>query len=247
MFLLVLSVISLCAAAVVAVLAWSIVRDDRQRSAARVAALASTALDESATVVAIQGPPEGGPRVSGGDDRLPGFDGTFYDQGDRTPSVIAATRPAAVQGHPLVKVAVGIAMSVALIVFIAMSDDRHQDGASARAAVAVTQQDSALELLSMRHEREGDNLSVTGLVRNPGAGPARGIIAVVFAFDHAGNFVASGRAPLDFVTLAPGDESPFRVTIPHVSDVGRYRVSFRTESGVVRHVDRRAALQASAR
>jgi hypothetical protein len=229
MFLLVLSVISLCAAAVVAVLAWSIVRDDRQRSAARVAALASTALDESATVVAIQGPPEGG------------------DQGDRTPSVIAATRPAAVQGHPLVKVAVGIAMSLALIVFIAMSGDRHQDGASAPTTVAVTQQDSALELLSMRHEREGDNLSVTGLVRNPGAGAARGIIAVVFAFDHAGNFVASGRAPLDFVTLAPGDESPFRVTIPHVSDVGRYRVSFRTESGVVRHVDRRGALQASAR
>jgi hypothetical protein len=64
---------------------------------------------------------------------------------------------------------------------------------------------------------------------------------------HSGNFVASGRAPLDFVTLAPGDESPFRVTIPHVNDVGRYRVSFRTESGVVRHVDRRAALQASAR
>jgi hypothetical protein len=108
-------------------------------------------------------------------------------------------------------------------------------------------QDGALELLSMRHEREGDTLSVTGLVRNPGGAAARGIIAVVFAFDHGGNFVASGRAPLDFVTLAPGDESPFHVAIPHVSDVGRYRVSFRTESGVVRHVDRRAALQASAR
>jgi hypothetical protein len=246
MFLLVLSVISLCAAAVVAVLAWSIVRDDRQRSAARVAALASTALDESATVVAIHERPEGGPYASGVD-RTSGFDGTFHDQGDRTPSVIAATRPAAVQGHPLVKVAVGIAMSLALIVFIAMSGDRRQDRGPAPTTVAATQQDSALELLSMRHDREGDTLSVTGLVRNPGAGAARGIIAVVFAFDHSGNFVASGRAPLDFVTLAPGDESPFRVTIPHVNDVGRYRVSFRTESGVVRHVDRRAALQASAR
>jgi hypothetical protein len=240
MFLLVLSVISLCAAAVVAVLAWSIVRDDRQRSAARVAALASTAVDDAATVVAIQGPPPGGADVSG-------IEGTFHDQGDRTPSVISAARPAAVQGHPLVKVPVGNAMTAALIVFIAMSGDRQRDRAAAPTTVAAVQQDSGLELLSMRHERDGDTLAVTGLVRNPGAASARGIIAVVFAFDHGGNFVASGRAPLDFVTLAPGDESPFHVTIPHVSDVGRYRVSFRTESGVVRHVDRRAALQASAR
>ena len=240
MFLLVLSVISLCAAAVVAVLAWSIVRDDRQRSAARVASLASTALDTSATVVAIQEQPEHSLHAAG-------IDSTLHDQGDRTPSVISAARPAAVQGHPLVKVAVGIAMSVALIVFIAMSGDRQQDRGPAPTTVAAVQQDSALELLSMRHERDGDTLAITGLVRNPGAAAARGIIAVVFAFDHGGNFVASGRAPLDFVTLAPGDESPFHVTIPHVSDVGRYRVSFRTESGVVRHVDRRAALRASAR
>ena len=230
MVLLVLSVISLCAAVVVAVLAWAIVREDRQRSAARVAALASTALDETATGIAVDGAAAGG----------------LHSEDDRAPSLISSSRPSAVQGHPLVKVAVGVAMSVALIVFIAMSGEHHQESSAAPTPVAA-RQDGALELLSMRHEREGDTLSVTGLVRNPGGAAARGIIAVVFAFDHAGNFVASGRAPLDFVTLAAGDESPFRVTIPHVSDVGRYRVSFRTESGVVRHVDRRAALQASAR
>jgi len=232
MVLLVLSVISLIAAAVVAVFAWSIVREDRQRSAARVAALASTALDDDAAMVAVHDRSEGA-----------ASDSTFDE---RAPSLISATRPSAVQGHPLVKVAVGVVMSIALIVFIAMSGERHQDPSAAPITVAA-RQDGALELLSMRHEREGDTLSVTGLVRNPGGSAARGIIAVVFAFDHAGNFVASGRAPLDFVTLAPGDESPFHVTIPNVSDVGRYRVSFRTESGVVRHVDRRAALQASVR
>jgi hypothetical protein len=31
------------------------------------------------------------------------------------------------------------------------------------------------------------------------------------------------------------------VTIPGAVDVGRYRVSFRTDEGVVPHVDRRAA------
>ncbi|MBM3817747.1 MAG: hypothetical protein FJW14_01840 [Acidimicrobiia bacterium] len=66
------------------------------------------------------------------------------------------------------------------------------------------------------------------------------IDAVVSAFNRAGAFVTSAQAPLDLLTLGPGEESPFVVTIPNVGDVGRYRVSFRTDSGVVRHVDRRA-------
>ena len=58
--------------------------------------------------------------------------------------------------------------------------------------------------------------------------------------NRAGAFVASGRAGVDFTTLEPGDESPFVVVVPGAADVGRYRVSFRTDAGVVQHVDRRA-------
>ena len=141
-----------------------------------------------------------------------------------------------VQSRPLLKLAIGFGMAVAIIVLIAMTGDRH-DAAPAPVTPADTAQ--SLELLSMRHERAGEALTVTGLVRNPGA-PAPGTnMAVVLAFDRQGTFVASGRAPLEFATIAAGDESPFRVTVPGVKDVGRYRVSFRTESGVVRHVDRR--------
>ena len=94
----------------------------------------------------------------------------------------------------------------------------------------------------MRHQRDGTTLKVSGLVRNPAAGaPVNGVTAVVFAFDRSGGFVASGRASLDFSSLAPGDESPFVVAVPNVSDVARYRVNFRTGRGVVRHVDRRGA------
>ena len=93
----------------------------------------------------------------------------------------------------------------------------------------------------MRHQREGTTLTVSGLIRNPSSGAAvNGVTAVVFAFDRNGGFVASGRAPLEFGSLAPGDESPFVVAVPNVSDVARYRVSFRTDHGVVRHVDRRS-------
>ena len=96
----------------------------------------------------------------------------------------------------------------------------------------------------MRHQREGTTLTVSGLVRNPAAGAAvNGVTAVVFAFDRNGAFVASGRAPLDFSSLAPGDESPFVVDVPNVSDVARYRVTFRSGNGVVRHIDQRRAIR----
>ena len=56
-------------------------------------------------------------------------------------------------------------------------------------------------------------------------------------------FVARcGRAPLDFATLAPGDESPFVLGVPVSGTVARYRVGFRSEDGrVIAHIDRRAA------
>jgi hypothetical protein len=218
--LLVLSLMSFVAAAGFAALAWYVVRADRQRSAVRVAALASAALDDTAIAVTVP-PADAGP----------------------TPTLLDAAPPSSMRGHPLVKVAVGFAMSVALIVFIAMSGDRHDAHSGSAASIAAPQ--DGLELLSMRHQHDGDRLSVTGLVRNAGGTAANGITAVVFTFDSAGNFVSSGRAPLDFATLAPGDESPFSVTIPHVGNVARYRVSFRSATGIVRHVDRRGALQAA--
>ena len=161
-------------------------------------------------------------------------------RGDAPAAMFERNPGSVVEGRPLLKVAIGFGMAVLIIVLIAMSGDRHQTPVAASAPAAESSPD-ALELLSMRHERAGDTLTVTGLVRNPAAEAPGTLIAVVFAFDRNGDFVASGRAPLEFATIAGGDESPFRVTVPDVKEVGRYRVSFRTEAGVVRHVDRRPA------
>ena len=100
----------------------------------------------------------------------------------------------------------------------------------------------------MQHTREGRSLTVTGLVRNPRAGvPRANITAVISLFDRSGAVVANGRAALDFTNLAPGDESPFVVKLPDIAGVARYRVSFRTDAGALRHLDRRAdQLQAAA-
>jgi hypothetical protein len=113
-------------------------------------------------------------------------------------------------------------------------------GAAGAASPAAASESAPLELVSLRHERRGGRLAVTGLVRNPGAGTAVDKLgAVVFLFDQQGAFITSARADVDFTRLAPGDESPFVVNVDAPATVARYRVSFRTNSGVVPHIDRR--------
>lgn len=208
-----LSIVTITAVAIAcaaAAYAWRLARADRQRSDARVAALAA-AIDDT-----------------------PGEAKTMmFEQAPRS----------GLQGRPLVKVGVGLAMAVGIIVLIAMSGDRHAAAADEASTAARTQAAQEFELVSMRHARAGANLKVTGLLRNRGAAATAPISAVVFVFDREGGFVASGRAPIDFNGIANGDESPFQVTIPDVKDVGRYRVSFRTDAGIVPHVDRRPGLQ----
>lgn len=117
--------------------------------------------------------------------------------------------------------------------------------ARAKAPNASTQAADAapLELLSLRHSAAADRLLITGLVQNPRSGAVRSkVIATAFLFSADGTFLASGRAPLDFATLAPGDESPFVLGVPVAGTVARYRVGFRSEDGrVIAHIDRRAA------
>jgi hypothetical protein len=120
-------------------------------------------------------------------------------------------------------------------VYVRMSDPGSQAVATQAQAAS-----SPLELLSLRHEREGVNLSVAGLVRNPASGPVvERVTAVVYLFDQQGTFVTSAKAPIDFLKLTAGDESPFVVRVAAPQTVARYRVSFRTDDGTLAHVDRR--------
>lgn len=164
---------------------------------------------------------------------------------DDAPSPMFDRARPGLQGRPLLKLGVGFAMAVGVIVLVAMSSDRRETPADEPVPAANAPSTQELELLSMRHVRAGDRMTVTGLVRNRGDAARAAIMAVVYVFDREGGFIASGRAPLEFAGIANGDESPFQVTIPDVKEVGRYRVSFRTESGIVPHVDRRATLQVS--
>ena len=53
------------------------------------------------------------------------------------------------------------------------------------------------------------------------------------------SFIASSKANVDFLKLGAGDESPFVVSLDAPTPVTRYRVSFRTDDGVMPHIDRR--------
>ena len=244
MLLLIVTFIAVAVAIAAAAYAWRLADAERQRSEARVAALAAEIDGGYPAKAGLHGgyPAEAGLHREA-EAGLQGYPAEAGLHG--APAMFERAPRSGLQGRPLLKVGVGFAMAVLVIVLIAMSGERERAAADGPRAAAQEQPGQGLELLSMRHARAGDALTVTGLVRNRGTAQSGSIMAVVFVFDRDGAFVASGRAPLEFDAIAPGDESPFRVTIPEVKDVGRYSLSFRTQAGIVPHVDRRATLRVS--
>ena len=135
---------------------------------------------------------------------------------------------------------------VLLMIGFATMSGRVRSSASAAPGPSVAQHAPALdtlplELLSLHHAQETERFVISGLVQNPRTGaPLSRVVATAFLFGPDGTFLTSGRAPLDFTTLTPGVESPFVVNVPVTGQVARYRVGFRTEDGrVIAHVDKR--------
>ena len=135
-------------------------------------------------------------------------------------------------------------VALALVVGFAATSLRSANrGAGAQTAQAPAAAVSAapLELLSLRHTQQSQSLTVTGIVHNPKNGsPLSRVAATAYVFGADGAFLSSARAPLDFTTLAPGEDSPFVVTVPVTGEITRYRIGFRADDGsVIAHVDKR--------
>lgn len=222
-FLIGTTIVSMVIALVMSVVAWRMATEERRRSDARVTALAAEIhhdLDlRSGSVEAM------------------------------TPQAMSTDLFAAAQAASGSRLATIVAFGVIVVGSIAtvgllLGEESRRAGADA-AAVDASAPDSTrgaalpLELVALGHERDDDRLTVRGVVRNPQAGAAvDGLTAVVFVFGTDGNFITSGRSDIDSARLGPGGESRFVVTVP-AADVGRYRVSFRTDDRIVPHVDRR--------
>ncbi len=146
--------------------------------------------------------------------------------------------------NPLLYVFIAAIVMAGLIVFAFgwarpfAGDATHETTAAVGAPAAA----EPLSLVSLRHEQHSDGtLVISGVVRNPAGSAARErLFASASLLDAAGALVATARAPLDFTTLASGDESPFVVRVTGASGVARYRVSFRDAAGAsVAHADKR--------
>ena len=259
--LLAVTVVSLVVALVMSVSAWRVTRDDKRRSAARIAALSLSASEgtgiQSRVVTATRERSDAEPaRAPWAPARLSGSTGST---GSRPAPVVhemplneaapareishsagflSGTAPAAATGSSGRQYFLAIAAAV-LFVGLAGGLFWMMSGPRGTTAVAVGP-NMPLELVSLRHDRQNTKLAVSGLVRNPVTGrPVERVSAVVFLFDQQGTFIASATAPVDFIKLGVGDESPFVVALDAPATVARYRVSFRTDDGVVPHIDRR--------
>lgn len=229
--LLIVTIVSLASAVILAVVTWRLISVERRRSAARVDALvsAAAAAPEPFPVASVFETPA---------DHVELRPTPFEHQ-----DLFHTTAEPASSGWRLaIPVSLGILVVGALVTVLLLSNGGGTQPAPAVATARTASTTSPLELLSLRHELTRDRLSITGLVRNPRASrQLSGVNVVVFVFDRSGAFLTSLQGPLDFRTLAAGDESPFVVSLDHIADVGRYRVSFRAENQVVPHVDRRQA------
>jgi hypothetical protein len=220
---LVVTSLSLVLAAAMAALAWRLAREERRRSEARVAALASDLdldLRPSPTVAAA------------------GSELFRVEERGRAGSRFAAVLAIGV---------FAVATALALIVLTSRAGNSVSESVAAQARLPdaglttrAAAESKPLELIALTHERDGDGIIVRGVVRNPTAGvDQRAVAAVVVAFTRDGGFLATGRSALAVPVLAPGSETSFVVSVPNANEVGRYRVSFRTAERVVPHVDRR--------
>jgi len=223
--MLTVTVLSTVVSIVLALVAWRVIRDERARLAARIAALADD----------IHADPD--------DDRSSPV--PIHDLFGTAPTM-RGTHSGAIAG-------VGALVLAAAVAIVVLSG-RHQPAAAtgreapAQAAARPVAakpvpkgEPLPLELVALGHERADDRLTVRGLIRNPARGSEFShVTAVVLVFNQQGGFVTSGRAAIEAQSLEPGAEVPFVVIVPGAADVGRYRVSFRTDDRVIPHIDRRS-------
>jgi len=208
----IIAMLSLILAAIMTVVAWTTVREERRRSAARVAVLTAAIHDHDDLLI---------PPRSGAGDTLP-------------------VEPTTRSKRRLAAAGVVALLAVGAITGLVLLAEGSRGRAGTISAHVAPPSIVPLELIALEQDRDESRLVVRGIVRNPGsAAKLNGLTVVVLVFSGDGGFIASGRAPVATSSLAAGAEAPFVVTLPDADSVDRYRVSFRTDDRIVPHIDRR--------
>ena len=227
--LIAVTMLSLFLAAAMGIVAWRVVREERRRSDARLAALAAelrrggTSVNEGSEPAKTE-PPAGSAAAAG----PAGGRGLFSPPAEPAGSGWAAA--AALGGAAAVVLVVAAA-----VLLLSTSDDGDSD--------AAEDTRPPLDLLDLRHAESGPFLDISGSVRNPprAAGVER-LSVVAAAFDETGALIATLRTPVENPALPAGADSAFLVRLP-AAGVSRYRISFLLDDATVPHVDRRPPAQ----
>lgn len=166
---------------------------------------------------------------------------THVETGRESPPAIAfgtVERGEATTGRlPLYAAAALILVLGSAMLFLRTSSQENSTPVVQTAAHTV----DPLQLVALGHTREANSLTISGTVRNPSSGhKLEGLTAVVSLLDKTGALVSTKDVPLDYRALGPGEEAPFKLSVPDPGAVARYRVSFRAGTEVVPHVDRRS-------
>ncbi len=211
----VVTILSLLIAIAMGAVTYRLVREERRRSDARVAALTEELRRESAV-----GPPEAeAPIAPEGSADQPLFDPPLES-------------PSTFGNHLAALGAAAVAVAAVLAVgFVALS--------SGGAEPAPGGAQAPVELLALEHDTTGPLLAISGSVRNPSDAATLGeLFVVAMAFDESGAMIASRRTAVAAPALTPGAATPFVVEIP-ADGVSRYRISFVIDDATVPHVDLR--------
>ena len=224
MTLLVLTIGSLLLAVAMTGVAWRVSREEHRRAQARIAALAAEIHESSKSEVRSLS------------------DQTSDFQLQTSPRDLFVRSPPKSARRFGTVVAAGVFVCATVGAFAVISSRSPQSVANpSNPRPQELSNPGTLELLNLVSDRDGDRLTVRGVVRNPNRAGLDHVTAIVLLFGHDGAFLTSGRADVASTILGPGAETTFVVTVPGAADVGRYRVSFRTEDRVVPHVDRRSS------
>ncbi len=174
------------------------------------------------------------------DARVAALSSAIYDDADDwSGGHLFHAQPSAARYGIVAVVAACVVSAVAALALVSARSP-HRERAQTAAAHAIA--DSPLELLALEHERDGEQLIVRGIVRNPADAAERdGLAAVVLLFGPDGTLISTGRAAVPAGRLAPGATTPFVVSVDGSSGVDRFRISFRTDARIEPHVDRRTS------
>ena len=243
--------------------AWSIVRQNRRREAARVALLSDLAFPDGAPVVSPAADVDLIASRALASDEFPSESATPIEQAtiDRTSAIERAAtiemlfrepeKSGAASRRTIALAGVCVVMGIAVGTYKVVSTTVAPPAATAATAPApappATAPEPRVELLALDHASTPAGLVVTGRLRNPAdAASLHDVVAVVDVLDQTGRVLTTARASIGRANLNAGESSDFTVATAKTADVARYRVVFHArERKSVPQIDRRPATPTS--